>query len=59
MKKFTEEEWDALATIVIADVPDVKEAVEPKEEEIDFESWFFEEPILEETEVVSYVLQQK
>ena len=56
----SEEEWDALATVAIqlmAGEEDAEEADEPKEEEIDFESWFFEEPVEEpvekETGVVS------
>ena len=31
----------------MAGVEDIEEADEPKEEKIDFESWFFEEPVEE------------
>jgi hypothetical protein len=44
----SEEQWDAVAAVAmqsVADVEDVEEASEPEDEEIDFESWFFEEPV--------------
>ena len=44
----SEEEWNAIAAVamqLVAGVVDVEEAGGPEDEEIDFESWFFEEPV--------------
>ena len=62
----SEEEWDAVAAVAmqsVTDVEDVEEADEPEEEEIDFESWFFEEPVEEpvkkETRIVRCAVADK